>query len=335
MIWFTWRQFRTPIWITAGALAVIAVLLAVTGHNLADQWSSSGAASCRADCGSAIRDFLQQATTGANAVVYEFTLILVYLVPALIGIFWGAPLLARELEAGTHRLAWNQSVTRGRWLATKLAVTGAASAATAGLLSWAVGAWAHHVDHAKYHWISPQTYGARGIVPVGYALFALALGTTLGMLIRRAVPAMVATLAGYAVAVASMPLWIRAHLLPAKHTATPLDLSRVAEFSMTRGGAAMRVVSGAVPGNAWILSNRTITPDGGVFTGPADPRYCGDGQGAKACLHWIGTLGLRQDLTYQPGSHLWPLQWIETGIFVAAAALLTTFCFWWVRRRLS
>ena len=40
--------------------------------------------------------------------------------PALIGAFWGAPLITREFEAGTFRLAWNQSVTRARWLAIKL-----------------------------------------------------------------------------------------------------------------------------------------------------------------------------------------------------------------------
>jgi len=39
--------------------------------------------------------------------------------PALLGIFWGAPLIARELETGTCRLAWNQSVTRTRWLTVK------------------------------------------------------------------------------------------------------------------------------------------------------------------------------------------------------------------------
>ena len=33
------------------------------------------------------------------------------LLPALAGLFIGAPLLARELEHGTHRLAWTQSLT--------------------------------------------------------------------------------------------------------------------------------------------------------------------------------------------------------------------------------
>ena len=52
-------------------------------------------------------------------------------------------------------------------------------------------------------------------------------------------------------------------------------------------------------------------------------------------MNWVGTLGLRQDMTYQPASHFWPLQFAETGIFVAVAVLLAGFCFWWTRRRLT
>jgi hypothetical protein len=333
MTWFTWRQFRTPAWIAAATLAIIAVLLAVTGHNLADQWTASGAAACHSDCGTALKSFFQDVTSSTNGVVYRATLILMYVVPALIGIFWGAPLIARELEAGTHRLAWNQSVTRTRWLANKIAIVGTASAATAGLLSWAVTSWAHHIDHAQNYRITPLIYGARGIVPIGYALFGFTLGVTMGMLIRRTVPAMAATLALYIAALVSMPLWVRAHLMPARHSTSPLDLSRIQDFLITPG-SKMRIVSGVTPDNAWVLANNTITPAGHIFNGPANPQYCGDDQGPRACMDWVGSLGLRQDLTYQPASHFWPLQWTETGIFVAAAAVLVGFCFWWTRRRL-
>jgi hypothetical protein len=261
-----------------------------------------------------------------------------YVVPGLVGIFWGAPLVARELEAGTHRLAWNQSVTRTRWLASKLAIVGTASAATVGLLSWAVTAWAHHIDYVNGNRITPMVYGARGIVPIGYALFAFALGVALGMLIRRTVPAMAATLVVYAAAIASMPLWVRAHLLPVSHTVSPLDMSKVENFEIVGNGAGnptMKVVSGVVPHGGWVLSNNTITPTGQIFTGPPNPQFCGENQGPRACMDWVGSLGLRQDVTYQPASHFWPLQWTETGIFVGLAVLLVGFCFWWTRRRLS
>jgi ABC-type transport system involved in multi-copper enzyme maturation permease subunit len=334
MTWFTWRQFRTPAWITVGALAVIAVVLGVSGHNVADLWTSSGAAACHSGCASSISSFLDQVTGNSfDDKVHTFSLGLVYVVPALIGIFWGAPLIARELETGTHRLAWNQSVTRTRWLATKLAIVGAASAATAGLLSWAVTAWAHHIDHATGTMIKPQYFGARGIVPIGYALFAFVLGVTIGMLIRRTVPAMAATLAIYIAAVVSMPLWIRAHLAPIAHASTPLDLSRVDRL-MIKPHGVLEVVSGVTPHGAWVLTNSTVTSAGHTFTGPANPQYCGD-NGPDTCLNWIGTLGLRQDVSYQPASHFWPLQFAETGIFVGAAVLLAAFCFWWTRRHLT
>jgi ABC-2 family transporter protein len=334
MIWFTWRQFRTQTWITIGALAVIAVALAVTGRNLADLWTSSGAATCHTNCGTAVSTFLHEVRGGVGDTVYNFALALMYVVPALIGIFWGAPLIARELEAGTHRLAWNQSVTRTRWLATKLTIVGGASAATVGLLSWAVTSWAHHIDHANANRITPLVYGARGVVPIGYALFAFVVGVTMGMLIRRTVPAMAATLAIYVAAVVSMPLWIRAHLVPAVHTTTPLDLSRIQNL-MIKPRGAMEVVSGVTPHGAWVLTNTSITTTGQLFTGPANPQYCSENQGPRACMNWIGSLGLRQDLTYQPASHFWPLQLAETGIFLAAALLLAGFCFWWTRRRLT
>ena len=330
MIWSTWRQFRTQTWITVGALAVVAAMLAVTGHTIADLWTSSGAAACHGDCNSQLTTFLNEVKSGVSYDVYYFTLALMYVVPALIGIFWGAPLIARELETGTHRLAWSQSITRTRWLATKLIVIGTASVVSVGLLSWAVTVWGQHISNR----LTPLVYGARGIAPVGYALFAFVLGVTLGAVIRRTVPAMAATLAVYVPAVISMPLWIRAHLVPAVHTTTPADLSRVQEIMIMRDGV-MKVVSGVTPSNAWLLTNNTITATGHVFAGPANPQYCGDNQGLQACIDWLSGLGLREDLTYQPASHFWPLQWAETGIFVAAAVLLAGFCFWWTRRRLT
>ncbi len=157
----------------------------------------------------------------------------------------------------------------------------------------------------------------------------------MGMLIRRTVPAMAATLTVYVAAVASMPLGIRAHLAPASHLTSPLDLSRLQESLINGNHSTMEVVSAAAPSNAWVLSNKTITTSGQVFTGPANPQYCGPNHGPCEGMNWVGSLGLRQDITYQPASHFWPPQWTETGIFVAAAVLLAGFCFWWTRRRVT
>jgi ABC-type transport system involved in multi-copper enzyme maturation permease subunit len=254
-----------------------------------------------------------------------------YLVPALIGIFWGAPLIAREVETGTHRLAWNQSVTRTRWLVTKLAIIGGASVATVGLLSWAITSWAHRIDEANGDRIKPLIYGARGVVPISYALFAFVLGVTMGMIIRRTVPAMAATLAIYIGAVAAMPMWIREHLTSAVHATPALDLGRLRGIGLTTNGT-LRIFAEA-PANAWVLSNHVVSSTGQAITG--NPQYCSPSASPATCQQWLGTLGLRQDLTYHPESHFWSLQWAEAGIFLGITVLLVGFCFWWIRRRVS
>ena len=155
MIWFTWRQFRTQTWITVGALAALGVVLVITGRSIADAYTAANVAACQGDCTTAIDNFLREVQNSISGTVYDLATPLLYVVPAVIGVFWGAPLIARELETGTHRLAWNQSVTRTRWLATKLAIVGAATAATVGLLSWAVTSWAHRIDNAAGDRITP------------------------------------------------------------------------------------------------------------------------------------------------------------------------------------
>jgi ABC-2 family transporter protein len=331
MIWFTWRQFRTQTWLTVGGLAVVAVLLVITARSIADAYDAANVAGCGSNCTNAIDTFLRDTRNGTSGTVYDLATYSMYLVPALIGIFWGAPLIARELETGTHRLAWNQSVTRTRWLATKLAIVGAASAATVGLLSWAITSWAHRIDDATGDRIQPLIYAARGIVPVGYTLFAFIVGVTMGMLIRRTVPAMAATLAVYIAALVAMPLWIREHLTPAIHTASALDLSKLNGIGIGEDGR-MRVFAEA-PSHAWVLTNHVTTSTGQVLT--ANPQYCGPAKTPAVCQQWLGTQGLRQDLTYHPTSHFWSLQWAEAGIFLGIAVLLVGFCFWWTRRRLT
>ena len=135
MIRFTWHRFRTQTLIALGALAVLAVVLAITGIQLTHAYDAAVAA-CRprGDCapgsGSALNFPSDSELTLANALNT-----LVVAVPGLVGIFWGAPLIAREFETGSFRLAWTQGVTRTHWLAVKLGFVGVASMIAAGLLS--------------------------------------------------------------------------------------------------------------------------------------------------------------------------------------------------------
>jgi hypothetical protein len=193
VIWLTWRQFRAQAWAALAALAVVAVALGITGPGLANMYDASGIAGCAAhgNCGPLTQAFLTElAHSGADNVLLRLGPLLLFAVPGLLGMFWGAPLVTRELETGSFRMVWNQSITRTRWLAVKLALVGLATMAVAGLLSLAEAWWYGPVLNLSLNRLSAGTFGGSGIVPVGYAAFAFTFGVAAGIVIRRTVPAM-------------------------------------------------------------------------------------------------------------------------------------------------
>jgi hypothetical protein len=353
MIWLTWRQFRASAAMMAAALAALAVRLALTGPGLADDYST-GIAACTnqgGDCSGFVERFFEH-NRGAGLAVTALVLVL----PALIGLVWGAPLIARELEAGTHRLVWNQSITRTRWLAVKLGLVGLAAITTAGLGSLAVGWWSDPIDKAGVaaatgSRMDPLLFAARGIVPIGFAAFAFALGVTVGMLVRRTVPAMAITLAVFVALQIATPQLIRPHLVPPTRSIVEITTSNLDDFRLRQDGRVQVSTYAADPG-ARVLSSRTVDASGhavdtipvSTSSGPCAPPERAPvvaptskrpGDELSPCLAELTRLGYRQQVTYQPASRFWALQWYETGIYTGLALGLAGFCFWWLRRRLS
>ena len=344
MIWLTWRQFRAQAWVALAVLAIAAMALVVTGPNLARMFDASGIAGCvaRGDCGSLTTAFGYQVGHDApDNVLNHLSPWALFAVPGLIGMFWGAPLVTRELEAGTFRMVWNQSVTPARWLAVKLALIGLASMATAGLLSLAFFWWSSPIERVSMQRMTPGTFGATGIVPAAYAAFAFAFGVTAGILIRRTLAAMAITLAGTVGAQAFMALWLRARLIAPVRAVVPLSHAVLSQFGVSRRTGSFVVYTGGnnpqgIPG-AWILSGpQTITtPDHTASAACLQGlQRLGNGPGTpQACIASLVRLHLTQTVSYQPLSRYWTLQWYETGILLAVAFALAAFCLWRVARR--
>ena len=118
------------------------IALGATGFGLSTRFDQAGLSTCHSVCSSLASNFFTTSGARPYAALFFGCVVLMYLAPALMGIFWGAPLIARELETGTNRLAWNQSVTRTRWTAVKLGLVGLAAVGTAGLLSLMISWWA-------------------------------------------------------------------------------------------------------------------------------------------------------------------------------------------------
>ncbi len=337
MIRFAWLRFRTQAAVAAGALAILAVILLVTGIRLAHAYDTAVAVckqqgNCAANLGNAFpSNGYLTASNGMHPLVIA--------IPCVLGMFWGAPLAAREFEAGTFRLAWTQGVTRTRWLAAKLAVAGAASMAVAGLLSLMVTWWSSPIAAAQigHTGSTPGIFSESGIAPVGYAAFTFAFGVTAGLLSRRTLPAMAVTLAIFiAVVWFAFPFWVRPHLLPPVQATSALNIASVVDDRSRRPRAPVpatcRADAGEHARRLGLSSSQIITPAGRPASSEPATRACTPATSTtKTCDAYLESLHLRQTVTYQPASRYWAFQWYETAIYLALALLLAGLCFLRIR----
>jgi hypothetical protein len=342
MIWLTWRQFRARAIAAAAILAVLAVLLALTGPYMAHLFDSSGIATCTGASCQPLTATFSNKLPWFDTVIYLLGLGVMFLAPAVIGVFWGAPLITHEIEARTLPLTWNQSVTKTRWLAVKLGLIGLASMATAGLLSLMLTWWSSPMDSALeipyghrllLERLGPVLFATRGVAPLGYAAFAFALGVTAGMLTRRTVSAMAATLGVFAAVQFAWAEWIRAHLVPPVRTIVTLNLANITGVPVKNGVMTVQAVPAFSQQGAWVLSGQVIDTAGHPFQAPAPPA-CATGY-PPGCQASLSRFHLRELITYEPASRFWTFQSVETGIFLALALALAGCCLVWLIRRVA
>jgi hypothetical protein len=309
-----WRLHRNQAYLAVAALAALTVILLITGITMADDYRSA-LANCAATQSCDSLGSVLFRGDGAIMDLVDLTMV----VPLLFGLFWGAPLLAKEFEDGTHNLAWTQGVSRWRWIRANIgwsllaaAVWGAALAA---LVSW----WRYPENALASRF---DAFDVQGIVPVAYALFAVALGIAVGSVIRRVLPSLAVTLAIFVALRVAIGVYLRPHYMAPITKVFPL------------------LGHDSGPSGAWMLSQGLLGPAGkslGPGLGLSEiPAACqappppGDKGVLSQCL---ASHGFRQTLTYQPAGRFWAFQGIEATIFVVLAAALVGFAVWWVLGR--
>ncbi|GAB3170905.1 hypothetical protein FHX75_12172 [Micromonospora palomenae] len=317
MIWLTWRQHRKQAFFTLLGFAALAALMVPIGLSMRHTFADLGLADCvrqlagtdvaaatRETCDAGFRRFTNRYGSLNLVAVLLLTL------PVLVGLFWGAPLVAREVEHGTHRFVWTQGVGRTRWALVKFGLVGAAVVVLAvcyGLgMSWWVEPLTQAADQGRLGMI---VFDLQGVAPIAYTLFAVALGIFAGTVWKRMLPAMGITLAGFIGVRAAVAVLARPHYQPARTLTFPIE--GVTEAAMSRGD--------------WILSQGIRNPDGTMMA--EDTRIMcppgGKGPEGRACGAELGLQpGAYNWQLYQPADRFWLFQGIETGIFVALAALL-------------
>jgi ABC-type transport system involved in multi-copper enzyme maturation permease subunit len=297
MIWVSWRQSRSQAIACLGVLAALAIYAIVVSTSMRTAFSNDGLAACLArgpatSCGTDIMAFTNRFGSAVNVAFWSVLLI----APGLLGVLIGAPLIARELEFGTWRLAWSQTVSRTRWLAVKLAlVTGGVivlGAAMTAVITW----YRAPMDRVTGHFIN-NAYDYEGLVLTAYILCAFGFAVLAGLLIRRSIPAMVAAFIPW------LAIRLVVEFLLRPHFQAPLT---------------------------FLQSNASLTAHGGGYglgTIPPVTGHIGD---------WVLSFSGNQSgnaYLYQPADRFWTFQSIEAGIFVALTAVALGAAIWLLHRR--
>jgi hypothetical protein len=230
-------------------------------------------------------------------------------------------MVAHELETGTNQFAWMQSITRRRWLAVRAGWLLLAAAVLAGAVS-ALVTWSSGPNNAlTLDAFEANRFDVTDIVPIGYATFAMALGICAGALLRRTLPALAVTLAGFAGLRVLIAQWLRLHYM------TPITVYYGLLRSYAPKGSYLSVSQGIVGPNGQPPAGSSSY----IFNGAPVPAECAKAlQNPAPCM---AAHGYRGYLAYQPADRFWAFQGIETGIFLVLAAVLLGVTFWVLRRR--
>jgi len=304
MAWVTWRQQRATLAGVVAALGAASVYVYITGeHNHQQSFVSFGAGS--------------QLT---------LTTALFQVIAPLIGAFVGAPLLARELETGTFRFTWTQGFGRARWAVGTLVPLAIAVAVVVGafglLFSWAFG--------PRIAGLSPlagTTFDLRGVVIAAWTLVAFAIGVLAGLLIRRVVPAMFATIAAWSALAVLAGVFLRRHYETPIVT-TKLNLPKgawVMSQQWTRGGRPVSVstVNQVLQkiGAGILGGNGQVGQIPGSATSNVNP------------TQYLVQHGFALSSTYQPASRFWTFQLVEGSWLLVLSLVLMGASIWLVQRR--
>ena len=320
MIAAAWRQQRLIALVALGVVAVFAIWLTITGTMQENAWAAFrrigngpciviAASSCARTASQ--YNLLNHLSTVSGGILYAL--------PVLLGLVLGAPLVAREIEQRTNRMAWTQSISRSRWLLVKLGVGAMTVVVLVGGLAPLVEWWTSATHRGVR--IVPTTFDIVGVVPMAYTLFAFALGAALGAIIRRSAWAFAAGIPIYAAVRFVIRAYARPGLLSPSATTSAISNSTVSAWVTNAGYAPLGRLSPAA-GQSWQSGEEAIANCATTLTHPATSSaqfeaiesHAWATCTARAHVHWV--------TQFQPSSHFWPLQGLESAIFFGMALAL-------------
>jgi len=339
MNWFAWRQHRKQFLVFGLLLAMFAALLVPTGMHY---WHSYQQA--LTDCAqhpavyscNGLTDILF--TSQLDGFVRIAVVLGTFGLPILVGLFIGSPLLAKEYEEGTNKLAWTQAVSRRKWLTTQLMWSFGFALLYGVLLAILVTWWSRTINAFALNRFVQGHFETQGLMPVAYSVFFTAIGIMMGAWFRKTLLALAITFGVFVLCMASFANWIRPHYMAPVTVTSPLGPGAIFD---------------KIPQGAWVINRGDIVDNHGhvrTFDFPNFPPQCqrltqdiqvpNNSQAAKvkatggdpvdACLN---AAGYHQIAKYQPSYRYWDFQRIEAGIYLGMTTVAVTVVYWLVLKR--
>lgn len=339
MWWVAWRQHRIQLAIAVGLMAIGAVTMVIFRVNLVADLTAAGCtdvlnrvrdAGCPSPGGG---ELFYDGNLSYRTWYYSLIMPAAFGLPLLLGVFLGATIFPREFEQGTHVYALSQSVSRARWWAVK--VTMLAVPLVVGLL--ALGLIKEWVDsstaYTAYSAMGSDAFPTRSIMPAAFGLAVFVAAVAAGIFTRRTVVALVVSLIVGLAVMATLASPLRVHLVPADRSTWALTEDFVGIADPTaQDPDVVFVDSGYLDKDGHELSYRDVN---GCFSYKWDPALSqvenSDRQDQEwhECLAGQGVVAAYNDMV--PGTMLWSMRLIVTGIFLALSVLLLAAGAWRLR----
>jgi ABC-type transport system involved in multi-copper enzyme maturation permease subunit len=346
--WFVFRQHRKQFIVFGVLLALFATLLIPTSihywntyqHALSTCHQFATPTDPNGNCNSL--DFDTLFPGSLDGLIKLGVVLGTFGLPILAGLFIGSPLIAREYEEGTDKLVWTQSVSRRKWLTTKLTWALGFALVYGTLLAILVTWWSRTPNALMQNRFVQGHFETQGLMPVAYSLFFTAIGFMTGAWFRKTLLAFAITFSVFVVCMASFAQWIRPHAYMAPITVTA---------PMGPGGMDDKLPHGAI----WVTSRNIVDKNGKGFNSfdiNNMPSQCQqlirNGQvsgnskavrvmpgknGGDPIDDCLNAAGYHQVATYQPAYRYWDFQRIEAGIYLGMTALAVSATYWLVLKR--
>ncbi len=370
MIWLTWRQYRIEILLLVIGLLLVAAILLVTGTNIASHAHYIRNISCASikcqNANQALHAYIQGEDQGGafgSSIFYSLFQYALLALPPIIGMFFGAQIVARELEQGTYRLIWTQSISWSRWLLVKVGEIVALLLCAIIMLYCLFLWWKIPVVPTLSSLWDHTNYDIWSLPAIAYTLFAFTLGVCMGTIVKKTVPAMALTLVIFVIVRILIEIFWRPYFLPPLVSLTPFNNAQNVPQNVMQIGF-LTVVD---------RQGNTVDPTNGVCKSPALGLYKNTTSSAPLQLNMALPLmnrnkplkiasafagpggssgnqpptpeekaytqctiahGFQTKYLYQPGDRFLLFQEIESGIYVLMSALLFALTFWWTKYRI-